>query len=143
MWLYIWLAVTALSLVIEFITADMVSVWFTGGGIIAMILAACGLGWYVHVPVFIAVSFASMLAFRKLVLKKLGKGEVKTNSESAIGKDFTLLKPISFGNPGEIRINDVVWTAITADENESVPQGAVVTVKALKGNKYIVEVKNA
>ena len=55
MWLYIWLAVTALSLVIEFITADMVSVWFTGGGIVAMILAACGLGWYVQVPDFIAV----------------------------------------------------------------------------------------
>ena len=61
------------------------------------------------------------------------------------GGDYkvNIVKPISFGNPGEIRINDVVWTAITADENESVPQGAVVTVKALKGNKYIVEVKNA
>ena len=70
MWIYVWLAVTAFALIIEFVTADMVTIWFAGGGLVAMILAACGLEWYVHVPVFIVVSFAAMLVFRKMVIEK-------------------------------------------------------------------------
>ena len=38
-WVYIWLGVVALSIIIEFVTADLVSVWFIFGGLVAMILA--------------------------------------------------------------------------------------------------------
>ena len=142
MWIYVWLAVTAFALIIEFVTADMVTIWFAGGGLVAMILAACGLEWYVHVPVFIVVSFAAMLVFRKMVIEKLGKGEVKTNAETAVGKDFTLISPISFGQAGSIKINGVVWNAVGENEDEVIDAGAVVTIKAIKGNKYIVKKKD-
>lgn len=142
MWIYVWLAVTAFALIIEFVTADMVTIWFAGGGLVAMILAACGLEWYVHVPVFIVVSFAAMLVFRKMVIEKLGKGEVKTNAETAVGKDFTLISPISFGQAGSIKINGVVWNAVGENEDEVIDAGSVVTIKAIKGNKYIVKKKD-
>lgn len=142
MWIYVWLAVTAFALIIEFVTADMVTIWFAGGGLVAMILAACGLEWYVHVPVFIVVSFAAMLVFRKMVIEKLGKGEVKTNAETAVGKDFTLLSPIAFGQAGSIKINGVVWNAVGENEDEVIDAGSVVTIKAIKGNKYIVKKKD-
>ena len=142
MWIYVWLAVTAFALIIEFVTADMVTIWFAGGGLVAMILAACGLEWYVHVPVFIVVSFVAMLVFRKMVIEKLGKGEVKTNAETAVGKDFTLLSPITFGQAGSIKINGVVWNAVGENEDEVIDAGSVVTIKAIKGNKYIVKKKD-
>ena len=142
MWIYVWLAVTAFALIIEFVTADMVTIWFAGGGLVAMILAACGLEWYVHVPVFIVVSFAAMLVFRKMVIEKLGKGEVKTNAETAVGKDFTLLSPITFGQAGSIKINGVVWNAVGENEDEVIDAGSIVTIKAIKGNKYIVKKKD-
>ena len=142
MWIYVWLAVTAFALIIEFVTADMVTIWFAGGGLVAMILAACGLEWYVHVPVFIVVSFAAMLVFRKMVIEKLGKGEVKTNAETAVGKDFTLISPISFGQAGSIKINGVVWNAVGENEDEVIDAGSIVTIKAIKGNKYIVKKKD-
>ena len=142
MWIYVWLAVTACALIIEFVSADMVTIWFAGGGLVAMILAACGLEWYVHVPVFIVVSFAAMLVFRKMVIEKLGKGEVKTNAETAVGKDFTLLSPITFGQAGSIKINGVVWNAVGENEDEVIDAGSVVTIKAIKGNKYIVKKKD-
>lgn len=142
MWIYVWLAVTAFALIIEFVTADMVTIWFAGGGLVAMILAACGLEWYVHVPVFIVVSFAAMLVFRKMVIEKLGKGEVKTNAETVVGKDFTLLSPITFGQAGSIKINGVVWNAVGEKEDEVIDAGSVVTIKAIKGNKYIVKKKD-
>ena len=138
MWLYIWLAVTAAALILEFVTADVVSVWFVGGGLVAMLLAGLGLDWYVHVPAFIVVSFAMMLCFRRLVMKKLNKDEIKTNAETAIGKEYELLTPIGFNQAGSIKINGVVWSAVTEDENAEIPAGTKVILERIEGNKYIV-----
>ena len=70
-WLYIGLGVTALALIVEFITNDMISIWFAGGGLVAMIISAFGVSWYVHLPVFIVLSMVLLLSFRKIVLKYL------------------------------------------------------------------------
>ncbi len=139
MWLYIWLGVTALALILEFITNDMISIWFVGGGLIAMILSACGLEWYVHLPVFLVVSLLSMLLLRKFALKHLIKDQEKTNADSAIDKEYTLLTAISFNQHGSIKVNDVVWTAVCEDDRAVIPEGAIVKVVGIKGNKYIVK----
>ena len=31
MWIYVWLMITATSLILEFITTDMLCIWFAGG----------------------------------------------------------------------------------------------------------------
>lgn len=141
MWLYIWLAVTAAALIIEFITSEMVSVWFVGGGLIAMLLAGIGLNWYFHVPAFIVVSFVLMLCFRRLVMQKLNKAAEKTNAETVIGKEFELLSDIKFNEAGSIKVNGVVWTAIAEDEHTEIPAGKIVVVLKIEGNKYIVKEK--
>ena len=141
MWLYIWLAVTAAALIVEFMTAELVSVWFVGGGLVAMLLAGLGLDWYVHVPAFIVVSFLLMLCFRRLVMKKLNKNEVKTNAETVIGKEYELLTAIGFNQAGSIKINGVVWTAVAEDDNAEIPAGTKVVIEKIEGNKYIVKEK--
>ena len=141
MWLYIWLAVTAAALIVEFMTAELVSVWFVGGGRVAMLLAGLGLDWYIHVPAFIVVSFLLMLCFRRLVMKKLNKGEVKTNAETVIGKEYELLTAIGFNQAGSIKINGVVWTAVAEDDNAEIPAGTKVIIEKIEGNKYIVKEK--
>lgn len=141
MWLYIWLTVTAAALIVEFITAELVSVWFVGGGLVAMLLAGLGLDWYIHVPAFIVVSFLLMLCFRRLVMKKLNKGEVKTNAETVIGKEYELLTAIGFNQAGSIKINGVVWTAVAEDDNAEIPAGTKVIIEKIEGNKYIVKEK--
>lgn len=139
MWLYIWLGVTALALILEFITSDMVSIWFVGGGIIAMILSACGLDWYVHLPVFIVVSLLSMLFLRKFAIKHLIKDQEKTNADSAIDKEYVLLSSIAFNKYGSIKVNDVIWTAVCEDDKAEISEGTIVKVVGIKGNKYIVK----
>ena len=139
MWLYIWLGVTALALIIEFITSEMVSVWFVGGGLVALLLAGIGLDWYFHVPAFIVVSVALMLCFRNLVMKKLNKNTVRTNADSVIGKEFELLSDIGFNKAGEIKVKGIIWTAVTEDENAVIPAGTKVVVERIEGNKYIVK----
>lgn len=142
-WVYVWLAITVCSAIIEFITNEMLSIWFAGGGLVAMILALCGLSWYIHLPAFIVVSIVLLLCFRKIVLKYFYKGESRTNADSAIGKEYELLTPISFGINGSIRVNDVVWTAVGVEQNVEISAGKTVKVLDIKGNKYVVEeVKN-
>ena len=141
MWLYIWLAVTAAALIIEFLTSELVSVWFVGGGLVAMLLAGLGLDWYFHVPAFIVVSFALMLFLRRLVMKKFNKCEVKTNAETVIGKEYELLTAIGFNQAGSIKVSGVVWTAIAEDENAEIPAGTKVIIERIEGNKYIVKEK--
>ena len=141
MWIYLWLAVTAAALVIEFTTSEMVSIWFVGGGLVAMLLAGLGLEWYFHVPAFIVVSLVLMLCFRSLVMKKLKGKDVRTNADTAIGKEYELIDGISFNAAGSIKINGVTWSAVTENENAEIPAGTKVIVKGIEGNKYIVEEK--
>ena len=139
MWLYAYLIITAIALVIEFVTNEMVSIWFAGGGLVSLILSACNLPWMITMPVFFFVSLVLLLAFRKVVMKYLNKGDARTNADSAIGKEYALLTPIEFNKPGTIKINDVVWSVTTEVQGETIAEGTIVRVIALKGNKYIVE----
>ena len=138
MWTYLWLGIFIMSLVFEFLTSDLLSVWFAGGALVSMVLAICGVAWYVHVIVFFVLSFALLFCFRKLALKIFNKEESKTNADAVIGKEFDLLANIGFNKAGEIKINDVIWSAVCEDVHTEIKEGARVKVVGIKGNKYIV-----
>jgi len=139
-WVYIWLAVIVFSVLIELATTELVSIWFVAGGVVALVLAACGLSWYIHLPVFIAVSLIFLICFRKIAMKSLLKKDTKTNAEAVIGKEFTLLTSVTPNTPGTIKVNGVIWNVVTKNDMEEVKKGVLVKVKEIKGNKYIVEV---
>ena len=137
--IWVWLAVTALSLILEFITMEMASIWFVAGGILGMILAACGVGWEIQLIVFILVSLILLLSLRKIALKLLLKNtNAKTNAVGEIGKTVKLLTDISDEKPGTIKLNDVVWNVVAEDGSE-IKAGTKVEIVELKGNKYIVK----
>ena len=139
MWTYLWLGIFVMSLVFEFLTTDLLSVWFAGGALVSMVLAICGVAWYVQVVVFFVLSFVLLFCFRKLALKIFNKEESKTNANAVIGKEFDLLASIGFNKAGEIKINDVIWSAICEDSHVEIPEGTRVKVVGIKGNKYIVK----
>lgn len=136
--IYIWFVVIAAALVIEFITNEMVSLWFAGGGIVGLILTFCGLDWYYQALAFIVVSGILLLSFRKLVMKVLMKDEIYMNADKSIGQVFMLLTPIKFNEVGTIKINDITWNVMTED-NTALPVGTLVKIVELRGNRYIVK----
>ena len=73
--IYIYLLITAVVLVVEFLTTKLYFIWFAGGGVVAMILAAFGLEWFIHAPAFAVVSVALLIVFIKKVLKMLSNGQ--------------------------------------------------------------------
>ena len=138
-WIFFWLAITVVALIVEFSTANIVSIWFAGGGLISLILSAFNLAWYIHIPAFIIVSAVLLLCFRKLVIKKFNKIQVSTNAEQCVGQKFRLLSEIGFNKAGSIKINDVVWSVETEEQTGVIPEGSLVKIVGIRGNKYIVE----
>ncbi len=141
MWLWIWLGVVAVTLLFEFVTMELVSVWFSLGAFVALILASCGVGLEVQWIVFGVVSIASILLLRKISLKYLLKNgdEKVVNTDITIGKNFELLSDITRNENGTIKVNGVVWSCAVEDDSVEVKAGTRVEVVRVKGNKYIVK----
>ncbi|HCH74272.1 MAG TPA: hypothetical protein DEV87_03725, partial [Clostridiales bacterium] len=78
MWLYIWLAVTALALMTEFLTNKLICIWFVGGSVVAAVMAGFQLAWYYQLAAFAFVSAELLALFRKKALRKFDKGEDET-----------------------------------------------------------------
>jgi|LAHS01.1.fsa_nt_gb membrane protein implicated in regulation of membrane protease activity len=139
MWI-IWLVVFVLALVIEAIGTDLVSIWFAAGALIALILSLIqGVNWWIELIVFMVVSIATLCCFRPLVHRFMRRDLVNSNVDEMVHKKGTLIAKIDLLHHGEVKINDVVWTAIADEEKTSIPVGAIVEVLAVSGNKLIVK----
>ena len=137
--LYIWIAVICIAALVEAFTMQMVSIWFVAGGIVSLILYFCEVSYEIQIIVFIAVSIILLISLRKLCLKFLLKNtDEKTNIDSLIGREAKLLKDISLGELGEVKLGDVVWTATTKDETP-LSAGTLIKIVQVQGNKLIVQ----
>ncbi len=137
---WVWLAVAVVSALLEFATMQMVSIWFTIASIVAIILALCGVVWWVQVLVFCALALVLLLSLRKFSIKYLLKNDkTTTNVDSLIGTEHKLRQSITLDSAGELKINGVVWTAVGKDESTSIEAGQQVRVVKVDGNKLIVE----
>lgn len=137
---WVWLAVIAISLVIEIITLDLVSVWFACGAVIPFILSAIGgIGVEWQILVFVIVTALLIIFIRKYAQKLLLKNmNTKTNVDSLIGKRYRLLEDTDFEHIGSVKVNDVVWTAVSSD-GSLINAGQLVEVEKIDGNKLIVK----
>ena len=125
-----WLGILAILLVIEAITVGLTTVWFAGGALVACIASWLGGGIVVQLLLFFGVS----------VVRYMNKGVEKTNAESLLGKRAVVIQPVNnLAQTGQVRINDIEWTARTADDGEEIPTGAVVEIEETRGVKLIVK----
>lgn len=138
---WVWLGILVGSAIIELATMEIVSIWFTVGAIVPFILAGC-LGnylWELQVALFIVVSALSIIFLRKLTKKLLLKNaNEKTNLDAVIGKKVRMLENTDFETPGSVKLNDVVWTAVS-ENGEEIKKGQIVEIVSVKGNKLIVK----
>ena len=137
MWIYIWLAVLVVTLIVEFVTLDLVSVWISLGAFVAMILAACKVGFEIQIAVAVVIAVGCILGLRKVALKWLNRTKEKTNMELIIGKKVKLLTKITEDEMGTVKINGIVYSVKEKDDNE-VEENSYVVIEKIEGNKLIV-----
>ena len=139
MWI-VWLALFVAMLVVEAMGPALVSVWFSFGALISLIVSFIpGVAWWIQVVIFVVISLATLIALRPIVNRYYKRNKYSTNIDSFTGKRGYVIEDITFLKPGAVKIGDVSWTAIPADKDEKILENEVIEVIKVSGNKLIVK----
>ena len=135
----LWLALLIVFAVLEASTVSLVSIWFMGGALTALIAALCGAEIWLQVVLFFVVSIALLLCLRPLSKKLLKKKKVATNADSNIGKTAVVTETIdNLRGTGAVKISGVEWSARSVDDSV-LEKDAVVRILRIEGVKVCVE----
>lgn len=139
--LWVWLAVVAVALIIEFISMDLTSIWFAIAGVVSLVLAAVGgVSWEIQLIIFIILSAILVIFVRKITRKILltSKEDSRTNVDSLVGKRTKLLSSITDDQKGTVSINGITWGVI-GQNDVGIKEGSVVEIVGVQGNTFIVK----
>lgn len=138
--LIVWLAVFIVALLVEIYTSALVSVWFCIGALVSLALTFIpGMPYWGEIIVFFVFSLISFLLIRPMVHRSLFRIRSSTNVDEMIHKKGVVIKDITGLEKGEVRVDNVIWTAIKRDQDDPIHQGDVVEVVSIVGNKLLVE----
>ena len=139
MWI-IWLSLFVVMLIIEAGGPALVSVWFSFGALIALLVSFIpGVEWWIQVIIFVVVSAATLFALRPIVKRYYKRNNIRTNVDSFTGKRGYVIEDITFLRPGAVKIGDISWTAIPVNRDETILENEVIEVVAVNGNKLVVK----
>ena len=134
----IWTLVLVLSVVVEAITVDLVSIWFGVGAIGALIAGLLNLNWIVQVFIFMILSILCIIISRPLSKKYLRSNTIKTNLDRVIGKHALVTKEITPDNKGEVKVMGNYWSASSLN-NEIIEEECYVEVLSIEGAHLVVK----
>lgn len=137
--IYIWLAVIFVALVVEGMTAQLISIWFVPGGLAGLISGFCGAGEWVQILIGAIVTLVCLIATRPLVNRVMKFRKVDTNSGRLVGQTGVVVQEIrNLDAAGQVKIQGSVWSA-RSENGEVIPQNKKVSVLRIEGVKLIVK----
>ena len=135
-----WVVALVVFLIVEAVTAGLVSIWFVFGSLVALICAALGAAIWLQIFWFVIVSVATLVLTRPLVKRYVDSRSVATNADRSIGRAAVVTERIdNLAATGAVKLDGVVWTARSTDDAVAIETGEHVTVRAIEGVKLIVE----
>lgn len=135
-----WVAALVVFLIVEAVTAGLVSIWFVFGSLVALICAVLGAAVWLQIFWFVIVSVATLVLTRPLVKRYVDSRSVATNADRSIGRAAVVTERIdNLAATGAVKLDGVVWTARSTDDAVAIETGERVTVRAIEGVKLIVE----
>lgn len=134
-----WIVALVAFVIIEALTAQLVTIWFAVGSVAALIAEMLNAKVWLQWTIFVAVSAIVLVATRPFV-KKLTKQKVQpTNADRCIGETAVVTEEIdNVAGKGAVKVNGVEWSART-QSGETVEKGSKVKVIKIDGVKLIVE----
>ena len=135
-----WVVALVVFLIVEAVTAGLVSIWFVFGSLVALICAALGAAVWLQIFWFVIVSVATLVLTRPLVKRYVDSRSVATNADRSIGRTAVVTERIdNLAAAGAVKLDGVVWTARSTDDAVAIEADERVTVRAIEGVKLIVE----
>lgn len=133
-----WLALTVIFVVAEAVTVAVVSLWFAGGALAAMITAMLGGPLWIQGTVFAVVSALLLWALRPLVRKHLNPKLTKTNVDAVIGKTGLVTARIdNITASGTVKLDALEWSA-RSTSGDPIEVGTQIRVDKIEGVKVFV-----
>lgn len=137
---YFWLVMAGIFLIVEGVTYALVTIWFVGGALAAMLLAFFNVNFTLQVSVFIIVSIILLVLTRPL-LKKKPKEIVKTNVDAVLGKRGLVILEAGEHFSGQGKVDGQIWT-IMSEKGERLEIDSEFIVVAVEGVKLLVRATN-
>ena len=137
---WIWLSIIVITVILEIITTDLVSIWFTFGAVIPLFLSAFNvLNPLWQTVIFIIISAVLISTLRKVTIKFFFKNNnSKTNLDALIGEKYRLIEGTNFEKLGKLEIKDITWS-VMGENQQTIKKGQVVEIVKIEGNKLIVK----
>ncbi len=136
--LIVWLIVVGLGIIIEAQTSDLVSIWFSLAGAVAIVCALAGVEIYIQILVFAIITLILVIATRPFIKKLTNNTEVKTNSDKLVGMVGIVEADIEPNQKGIVRVEFQEWSAVSK-KNILIEKGTRVVIMEIVGNKLIVD----
>ena len=135
-----WVVALVVFLIVEAVTAGLVSIWFVFGSLVALICAALGAAVWLQIFWFVIVSVATLVLTRPLVKRYVDSRSVATNADRSIGRTAVVTERIdNLAATGAVQLSGVIWTARSTDDALTIESGEHVIIRAIEGVKLIVE----
>lgn len=138
--LILWIIISVLALLVDIATSAFLFVWFTVGGIAAIIALIFNYSFTMQLIVFIAFTGISMGIGYPMVRKSLRRTVAKTSTmeEGYINREITVDE--DFIDTARVKIDGIYWTV--KNSGEPVKKGDKVVISGIEGNKLIVKKQN-
>ncbi len=133
---WIWLVIILFLTFIEVITVNLTTIWFVVSGLISLSLSFFIDSFEIQFGVFVIGGIILLITTRSYLVKKLKiKGE-KTNLDRVIGMQGIVTEDITKLNPGEVKVDGKLWTAIS---DKKIKKDSIVEVLSIDGVKLKVK----
>ena len=133
-----WAVAFVLLLIVEGATAQLVTIWFAAGALVALIAAALKAPLWLQIALFVVVSAITLVATRPIVRKITNRKAENLNAERIVGRQAIVTERIdNLEGTGAVKVDGLIWTARSADDSVF-EQGSRVTIEKIEGVKAIV-----
>lgn len=134
----VWFVLLLLFMAAEAATVTLVSTWFAGGALAAMIISLLGGELWLQAVVFITVSAVLLISLRPLAAKYLKPKQVKTNVDAVISSKGLVTQAIdNMSAQGQVKLGAMEWTA-RSSSGDPIAEGTLVVVDKVEGVKVFV-----
>lgn len=137
----LWLIVLVIFALAEAATVSLVSIWFAGGALIALLVSLFTNSLLIQCIVFLAVSALCLALVRPIAKAHFSPRLHPTNTDCLIGIEAVVTETIDNQSAsGQVKAAGQIWTA-RSDSETPIPEGTAVTVLRIEGVKMIVQAK--
>ena len=136
----IWLIILVVLVVIEIFTLGLTTIWFAGGALVAIAVAALGGPVWLQVLTAVIVSAVLLFFTRPVAVKYFNRDRERTNAESLVDRQAIVTGEINnLQGIGQVAVNGMEWTARTITDGQVIKTGEVVAIRGINGVKLLVE----